>query len=173
METNDIIESSDTVFAVKNIQTNDIKTGVNDIRIIILAAAVGTLIEWYDFFVYGSLATTLASKFYKTGTPDGDIIVWLGSFAVGFIVRPFGALVFGHMGDIFGRKYTFLVTLILMGACTFLVGCLPTIDTIGPVAGYILIFLRIMQGLAIGGECNTDFNTRWWSCYLYFRTRPT
>jgi len=119
---------------------------------VILASAVGTLIEWYDFFVYGSLATTLASQFYRTGTPAGDLIVWLGTYAVGFIVRPFGALVFGYFGDVIGRKYTFMLTLIIMGACTFLVGCLPTYDNIGVTAGIILIFLRIAQGLAIGGE---------------------
>jgi MFS family permease len=94
----------------------------------------------------------LASKFYKTGTPDGDIIAWLASWAVGFIVRPFGALFFGFLGDKVGRKYTFLVTLATMGICTFLVGCLPTYAEIGVAAGYILIILRILQGLAIGGE---------------------
>jgi MFS family permease len=77
------------------------------------------------------LATTLASQFYKTGTPSGDLIAWLGSYAVGFIVRPFGALFFGYFGDKVGRKYTFMLTLVLMGLCTTLVGCIPTIDQIG------------------------------------------
>lgn len=119
---------------------------------IIAASSVGTMVEWYDFYIFGSLATVIASKFYQTGTPLGDMIAWLAAFAVGFIVRPFGAIVFGRVGDLIGRKYTFLVTMLLMGLCTFAVGLLPTIDTIGPIAGVILIVLRILQGLALGGE---------------------
>lgn len=119
---------------------------------IIFSSAAGTMIEWYDFYIFGSLASTIASKFYQTGTPLGDIIAWLAAFAVGFIVRPFGAIVFGRMGDLIGRKYTFLVTMTLMGVCTFLVGLLPTAATIGAAAGIILIALRIVQGLALGGE---------------------
>src|SRR5258708_33024933 len=119
---------------------------------IIAAASTGTMIEWYDFYIFGSLATVIASKFYKTGTPLGDLIAWLAAFAVGFIVRPFGAIIFGRVGDMIGRKYTFLVTMTLMGLCTFAVGLLPTIDVIGPIAGIILILLRIIQGLALGGE---------------------
>ncbi len=119
---------------------------------IIFASAAGTMVEWYDFYIFGSLATVIASKFYKTGTPLGDIIAWLATFAVGFIVRPFGAIVFGRIGDLIGRKYTFLITMSLMGLCTFAVGLLPTADVIGPLAGVILIGLRIIQGLALGGE---------------------
>ncbi len=119
---------------------------------IIFASAAGTMIEWYDFYIFGSLASVIASKFYHTGTPLGDLIAWLATFAVGFIVRPFGAIVFGRVGDIVGRKYTFLVTMTLMGLCTFAVGLLPTFDTIGEAAGIILIGLRILQGLALGGE---------------------
>src|SRR5437870_8508971 len=119
---------------------------------IIFAAAAGTMIEWYDFYIFGSLSTTIASKFYQTGTPLGDLIAWLATFAIGFLVRPFGALVFGRIGDLIGRKYTFLITMTLMGLCTFAVGLLPTIDVIGPLAGVILISLRILQGLALGGE---------------------
>ncbi len=119
---------------------------------IIFASAAGTMVEWYDFYIFGSLATVIASKFYKTGTPLGDIIAWLAAFAVGFIVRPFGAIVFGRIGDLIGRKYTFLVTMSLMGLCTFAVGVLPTRDQIGDLAGVILIGLRIVQGLALGGE---------------------
>jgi MFS family permease len=119
---------------------------------VIFSSAAGTMIEWYDFYIFGSLASTIASKFYQTGTPLGDIIAWLAAFAVGFIVRPFGALIFGRMGDRIGRKYTFLVTMTLMGICTFLVGLLPTAATIGSAAGIILILLRIVQGLALGGE---------------------
>jgi MFS family permease len=110
------------------------------------------MIEWYDFYIFGSLASVIASKFYSTGTPLGDLIAWLAAFAVGFLVRPFGAIVFGRIGDLIGRKYTFLVTMTLMGVCTFAVGLLPTADVIGPVAGIILIGLRIIQGLALGGE---------------------
>lgn len=119
---------------------------------VISASSVGTMIEWYDFYIFGSLSTVLAGKFYRTGTPLGDIIAWLGAFAVGFIVRPFGAIFFGKIGDKIGRKYTFLVTMSIMGVCTFAVGLLPTIEVIGPVAGLILILLRILQGLALGGE---------------------
>ncbi len=119
---------------------------------VISASSVGTMIEWYDFYIFGSLSTILAGKFYRTGTPLGDLIAWLAAFAVGFIVRPFGAIFFGRIGDKIGRKYTFIVTMSLMGLCTFLVGVLPTIDVIGPVSGLILIFLRILQGLALGGE---------------------
>jgi MFS family permease len=119
---------------------------------IIFASAAGTMIEWYDFYIFGSLATVIASKFYQTGTPLGDMIAWLAAFAVGFIVRPFGAIVFGRVGDLIGRKYTFLVTMTLMGLCTFAVGLLPTLSQIGPIAGIILIGLRILQGLALGGE---------------------
>ena len=119
---------------------------------IIIASSVGTMVEWYDFYIFGSLATVIASKFYRTGTPLGDLIAWLAAFAVGFFVRPFGAVFFGRIGDLIGRKYTFLITMSLMGLCTFIVGLLPTIDSIGPVAGVILIGLRILQGLALGGE---------------------
>ncbi|MCB9112400.1 MAG: MHS family MFS transporter [Anaerolineales bacterium] len=119
---------------------------------IIFASAAGTMIEWYDFYIFGSLAAVISSKFYQTGTPLGDMIAWLAAFAVGFIVRPFGAIVFGRVGDLIGRKYTFLVTMTLMGLCTFAVGLLPTAETIGPAAGIILIALRILQGLALGGE---------------------
>jgi len=119
---------------------------------VILASSVGTMIEWYDFYIFGSLATVIAGKFYQTGTSVGNIIAWLAAFAVGFIVRPFGAIIFGRIGDLIGRKYTFLITMGLMGFCTFAVGLLPTIETIGYAAGVILILLRILQGLALGGE---------------------
>src|SRR5512141_3006795 len=119
---------------------------------IIFASAAGTMIEWYDFYIFGSLATVIASKFYHSGTPLGDLIAWLATFAIGFIVRPFGAIVFGRVGDLVGRKYTFLITMTLMGLCTFAVGLLPTYETLGAAAGVILITLRILQGLALGGE---------------------
>src|SRR6266542_5031293 len=118
----------------------------------IFASSAGTMIEWYDFYIFGSLATVIASKFYQTGTPLGDLIAFLATFAIGFVVRPFGAIVFGRIGDLIGRKYTFLLTMTIMGLCTFLVGLLPTADVLGPLAGIILITLRILQGLALGGE---------------------
>lgn len=132
--------------------TDLIKEKDSHIATIIAASSVGTMVEWYDFYIFGSLASVIASKFYQTGTPLGDLIAWLAAFAVGFIVRPFGAIVFGRIGDLIGRKYTFLITMTLMGLCTFAVGLLPTKETIGPAAGIILIFLRILQGLALGGE---------------------
>jgi MFS family permease len=122
------------------------------IQRVIFASAAGTMIEWYDFYIFGSLSTTIASKFYQTGTPIGDIIAWLATFAIGFMVRPFGAIVFGRIGDLIGRKYTFLITMTLMGLCTFAVGLLPTAQVLGVFAGIILISLRILQGLALGGE---------------------
>src|SRR5436190_22753012 len=121
--------------------------GEYTIRKIITAASAGTMIEWYDFYIFGALSTTIASKFYHTGTPLGDLIAWLATFAIGFLVRPFGALVFGRMGDLIGRKYTFMVTMSLMGLCTFAVGLLPTVEVLGAMAGVILISLRILQGL--------------------------
>src|ERR1044072_6930900 len=84
----------------------------------IFASAAGTMIEWYDFYIFGSLATVIASKFYHTGSPLGDLIAWLATFAIGFVVRPFGAIFFGRIGDLVGRKYAFLVTLLIIGACT-------------------------------------------------------
>ncbi|AGG08253.1 MFS transporter [Dehalococcoides mccartyi] len=119
---------------------------------VIFASSAGTVIEWYDFYIFGALATTLASKFYNTGTPIGDIIAWLGTFAVGFLVRPFGAIVFGRIGDLVGRKFTYLITITIMGSCTFLIGLLPTQDVLGAWAGIILITMRILQGLALGGQ---------------------
>jgi MFS family permease len=119
---------------------------------VIAASSAGTMIEWYDFYIFGSLTTVIASKFYNTGTPIGDTIAWLLTFAIGFMVRPFGALFFGRLGDMIGRKYTFFITMSLMGVCTFAVGILPTQAVIGALAGIILVVLRILQGLALGGE---------------------
>lgn len=117
----------------------------------------------YDFYIFGTIASTTATQFFASGNAVDDTIAWLATFAVGFIVRPFGALVFGRLGDVFGRKYTFLVTMLIMGICTALVGCLPTRDGYLPdgvrlpndakwVSSLLLILLRILQGLAIGGE---------------------
>jgi MFS family permease len=128
------------------------KNGVQSIRKVIFASSAGTIIEWYDFYIFGALATTLASKFYTTGTPAGDVIAWLGTFAVGFMVRPFGALFFGRIGDLFGRKFTYVLTIAIMGSATFIIGLLPTKEVLGVWAGIILITLRILQGLALGGQ---------------------
>src|SRR5512146_3306724 len=128
------------------------EAGGQSLRRVIFSSSAGTMIEWYDFYIFGSLSTTIASTFYQTGTPLGALIAWLATFAIGFLVRPFGAIVFGRVGDLIGRKYTFLITMTLMGLCTFAVGLLPTIEVLGAWAGIILISLRILQGLALGGE---------------------
>lgn len=128
------------------------KNGAQSLKKVIFASSSGTMIEWYDFYIFGSLATTISGKFYHTGTEVGDIIAWLATFAIGFIVRPFGAVFFGRIGDLIGRKFTFLVTMSIMGLATFAVGLLPTRETLGDFAGIILITLRILQGLALGGE---------------------
>jgi MFS family permease len=126
----------------------------NDYKIwqIITASAVGTMIEWYDFYIFGSLATVISPLFYPQGNNTLALIAYLSTFAVGFVVRPFGALFFGRIGDLVGRKYAFLVTLLIMGGATALIGFLPTYATIGIAAPIILLLIRILQGLALGGE---------------------
>ncbi len=119
---------------------------------VITASSVGTLIEWYDFYIFGSLSTILAQKFFPDTNPTAALLSTLATFAAGFIVRPFGALVFGRLGDIIGRKYTFLLTLVLMGGSTFLIGCVPTYASIGAWAPILVLVLRLLQGLALGGE---------------------
>jgi MFS family permease len=119
---------------------------------IITASSAGTLIEWYDFYIFGSLSTILAQKFFPDVNPTAALLSTLATFAAGFIVRPFGALVFGRLGDVVGRKYTFLVTLVLMGGATFLIGCVPSYATIGAWAPLLVLLLRLLQGLALGGE---------------------
>lgn len=123
-----------------------------EIRKVIAASAVGTMIEWYDFYIFGSLATIIAPLFYPSGDDTWALIAYLSTFAVGFVVRPFGALFFGRIGDRVGRKYAFLVTLIIMGAATAVVGILPTYATIGIAAPIALLVIRVLQGLALGGE---------------------
>src|SRR5688572_24001377 len=122
------------------------------IRSVILASSVGTLIEWYDFYIFGMLATIISDQFFPKGNPTAGLLSTLAIFAAGFIVRPFGALVFGRLGDMIGRKYTFLLTLILMGGSTFLIGCVPSYESIGIAAPIIVLVLRLLQGLALGGE---------------------
>jgi MFS family permease len=121
-------------------------------RGILIASSLGTVFEWYDFFLYGSLATFIARHFFAKADPATGLIFALLAFAAGFIVRPFGALVFGRLGDMIGRKYTFLATILIMGASTFGVGLLPTYETVGIAAPMILVTLRLLQGLALGGE---------------------
>lgn len=121
-------------------------------RKVIFASSLGTVFEWYDFYLYGSLAAIIAKQFFSGLDPAAAFIFALLAFAAGFIVRPFGALVFGRLGDLIGRKYTFLVTILLMGGATFIVGILPSYASIGVAAPIILIALRMLQGLALGGE---------------------
>jgi hypothetical protein len=121
-------------------------------RKVIFASSLGTVFEWYDFYLFGSLATIIGRKFFTQFDPATQTIFALLAFAAGFLVRPFGALVFGRLGDLVGRKYTFLITIVIMGSSTFLVGILPTSSQIGISAAIILIGLRLLQGLALGGE---------------------
>jgi MFS family permease len=119
---------------------------------VIFASSLGTVFEWYDFYLYGALAAIIAKQFFSGLDPTSGYIFALLAFAAGFLVRPFGALVFGRLGDMIGRKYTFLVTILIMGASTFIVGLLPGYGSIGITAPVILIALRLLQGLALGGE---------------------
>jgi MFS family permease len=127
------------------------KTGGKGI-LVIAGASLGTLFEWYDFFLYGSLASYIAQHFFSAVEERTAFLFALAAFAAGFIVRPFGALVFGRIGDMVGRKNTFLVTMTIMGLATFLVGCLPGYETLGIAAPIALVALRLLQGLAVGGE---------------------
>src|SRR5438045_6102394 len=122
------------------------------IKRIIFASGLGTMIEWYDFYIFGSLAVVMSELMFPHGYPAKALISTWGVFATGFIVRPFGALVFGRIGDLIGRKYAFMVTLTIMGLSTFLLGCLPTYAAIGFLAPLIVVALRLLQGLALGGE---------------------
>ena len=124
----------------------------NEERFVILASSLGTVFEWYDFYLYGSLASIIGAQFFSAYPPATRDIFALLAFAAGFLVRPFGAIVFGRIGDIVGRKYTFLITILIMGLSTFIVGLLPNAATIGFAAPVILIGLRLAQGLALGGE---------------------
>jgi MFS family permease len=127
-------------------------TMTSEERTVIFASSLGTVFEWYDFYLYGSLASVISGKFFSAVNPTAAFIFALLAFAAGFAVRPFGALVFGRLGDLVGRKYTFLVTILLMGGSTFVVGVLPAYETIGIVAPILLILMRLVQGLALGGE---------------------
>src|SRR5688500_933378 len=119
---------------------------------VIAASSVGTLIEWYDFYIFGSLAVILSEQFFPQTNPTAALLSTLATFGAGFVVRPFGAIVFGRLGDLVGRKYTFMVTLILMGGATFAIGLVPSFNTIGYFAPSLVLLLRLLQGLALGGE---------------------
>src|SRR5215469_15069287 len=121
-------------------------------RRVILASSLGTVFEWYDFYLYGSLAAIISKQFFSGVNEATGFIFALLAFAAGFFVRPFGALVFGRLGDLVGRKYTFLITIVIMGLATALTGLLPTYASVGVTAPILLIALRLLQGLALGGE---------------------
>jgi len=127
-------------------------TSTKGIWKVITASSLGTLIEWYDFYIFGSLAVVISTKFFPSDNPTAAFLSTLATFAAGFVVRPFGALFFGRLGDLIGRKYTFMVTLLLMGGATFLIGCVPAYETIGYLAPVLVLILRLLQGLALGGE---------------------
>src|SRR5215213_10668063 len=136
------------------IAATEVRSGgmTKDERFVIFASSLGTVFEWYVFYLYGSLASIIGAQFFSAYPPGTRDIFALLAFAAGFLVRPFGAIVFGRVGDLVGRKYTFLVTIVIMGLSTFLVGLLPGYKTIGIAAPIILVLLRLLQGLALGGE---------------------
>lgn len=121
-------------------------------RRVVLASTVGTLFEWYDFFIYGSLAVFMSQVLFPPDNPTAALLASLGALTAGFIVRPMGAILFGHLGDKFGRKVTFLLTVVLMGLATVLMGCLPSYESVGHLSWILLLILRLVQGLAVGGE---------------------
>src|SRR5881296_1893660 len=123
-----------------------------ELRRVVLAASVGNIIEWYDFYIFGSLASILAVKFFEKSDPVAAFLSTVAIFSVGFLIRPLGAFVFGRIGDLVGRKYTFLITLSGMGLSTALIGVVPSYASIGVAAAFILFFLRLIQGLCLGGE---------------------
>src|SRR5262249_59736289 len=132
--------------------TGGYQKGMN-LSFIIGASSVGTLIEWYDFYIYGVLAVFFSKHFFSPALdPTTALVLSLLVFWTGFAVRPFGAIFFGHLGDLIGRKFTFMLTLLLMGAATFIVGLLPGFDSVGTLAPILLVGMRVLQGLALGGE---------------------
>src|SRR5947199_2174712 len=134
------------------LEEESIKSIGTEERKVIFASSLGTVFEWYDFYLYATLAPFFAALFFPSGNDTAALLSAFATYAAGFLVRPFGAIVFGRIGDLVGRKYTFLVTIIFMGASTFLVGLLPTFKTIGWAAPVLLVTLRLVQGLALGGE---------------------
>src|SRR2546430_13707517 len=134
------------------VMTRDRVVSAAEERRVIVASSVGTVFEWYDFYLYAILAPFFAGLFFPPGNQTAALLGAFGAYAAGFLVRPFGALIFGRIGDLVGRKYTFLVTIVVMGLSTVFVGFLPTYATIGFAAPLILVALRLAQGLALGGE---------------------
>lgn len=128
------------------------RTDRSELWKVIGASSAGTLIEWYDFYIFGSLATVISTKFFPDTNPAVAFLSTLATFAAGFVVRPFGAMFFGYLGDVIGRKYTFLMTLLIMGGATFAIGVIPSYSTIGVAAPILVLVLRLLQGLALGGE---------------------
>ena len=128
------------------------KTSTKELVPIITASSVGTIIEWYDFYIFASLATIVSTRFFPKENPIAAFLATLATFSAGLVIRPFGALFFGRLGDMIGRKYTFMITLLLMGGSTFAIGLVPEYETIGFLAPVIILILRLLQGLAIGGE---------------------
>src|SRR3977135_2136839 len=128
-------------------------TGMSkDEKFVIFASSLGTIFEWYDFYLYAVLAPFFAALFFPSGNDTAALLSAFATYAAGFLVRPFGALLFGRIGDLVGRKYTFLITNVVMGAPTFALGLLPTYEKIGWLAPILLVSLRLLQGLALGGE---------------------
>src|SRR5436305_12772000 len=125
---------------------------VKELRRVVSAAAVGNVIEWYDFYIFGSLAALLAPKFFAQSASGSDLIKYVGTFTAGFLIRPLGAFLFGRIGDLVGRKYTFLITLSGMGLSTALIGFVPTYASVGLTAAVILFLLRLVPGLCLRGE---------------------
>src|SRR5262250_2851285 len=134
------------------LEEESIKSIGTEERKVIFASSLGTVFEWYDFYLYATLAPFFAALFFPAGNETAALLSAFATYAAGFLVRPFGAIVFGRIGDLVGRKYTFLVTITVMGASTFAVGLLPRYETIGLAAPILLVALRLLQGLALGGE---------------------
>ena len=134
------------------LQEESVKSLGTEERKVIFASSLGTVFEWYDFYLYAVLAPFFAALFFPPGNQTAALLSAFAAYAAGFLVRPFGALVFGRIGDLVGRKYTFLVTIVFMGGATFLVGLLPTYESIGWLAPILMVTLRLVQGLALGGE---------------------
>src|SRR6266850_963539 len=131
---------------------DSVKSFKTEERRVIFASSLGTVFEWYDFYLYAVLAPFFAVLFFPPGNQTAALLSAFAAYAAGFLVRPFGALVFGRIGDLVGRKYTFLITIVVMGVSTAAVGVLPTYEKIGMVAPTLLVTLRLLQGLALGGE---------------------
>src|SRR5437667_2650395 len=128
-------------------------TGMSqDERFVVLASSLGTVFEWYDFYLYATLAPFFAALFFPSGNDTAALLSAFATYAAGFLVRPFGAIFFGRIGDLVGRKYTFLITILVMGGSTFAVGLLPTFTAVGWAAPVLLVGLRLLQVLARGGE---------------------